>query len=113
MAIKMNATHASAAAPSDEPQPLNLHGVYSAQAACGYTHDLTLHAHQVQHITARLRGVAAISSILLASTDTQMLHLSEWLQFGLIEAISELTRDAAREIECTNELAAKRKGGAA
>ena len=108
-----NAARAGVAAPSNEPQPLNLHDVYRTQAACGYTHDLMIHAHQAQHIAARLRGITAISSILLAASDTEAMHMSEWLHFGLMEAISELASDAARDIERENERAAKREEGAA
>ncbi len=113
MATPTNAARAGTAAPSDEPQPLDLHDLYRTQAACGYTRDLTLYASQVQRITARLRGVTAISSVLLAASDDDALQLSEWLQFGLIEAVNALASDAFREIESTNEHAAKRQGGAA
>lgn len=111
MTMPTNADTAGAAA-SSEPRPLALHDLYRQQAACGYTRDLTLCRRTVQQITARLRGISAITAVLTASSDDESLHLGDWLRFGLIEAIDALASDAHHEIERINERARK-EGGAA
>ena len=100
-------------APNDEPTPLNLHDVYRTHAGCGYTRSLTLAPNQVQQLTARLRGINAIVGVLIAGSDTEVLHLGDWLRSGLVEAISSLSLDAANDIDRANEHAAKTAKGAA
>lgn len=110
MALKsIGASAPVAPVENDEPQPLNLHALYQQQAACGYTRDLVLRSTTAQGITARLRGISAITSILLASSDSETLHLGEWLQHGLIEAVSALAQDAHYDLEQVNESAAAQK----
>lgn len=101
---------ARAAAPSpaladDEPQPLDLHDLYHSMNACGYTRDLTLPAGQVEDIAADLRGIRAITAVLIAGQDTEQLELSDWLSGGLVDAIHRLAWSASTSIEKANNRA--------
>ena len=111
MSDKTNAAQAGESMPV-ESAPLDLHGLYRNQAACGYTRDLTLRSHIVQSITARLRGISTITAVLIASDNTEMLHLGDWLRAGLTEAISALASDAQDDIERINNQAQKERGAA-
>lgn len=102
---------AHSTANSGEPVPLSLHHLYHQQAAAGYSYDLTLHSHQVQKITANLRGINAIAAVLIAGDDGEQLELGAYLRGGLIEAISALSWDLTNRIERDNERAAKKAQG--
>lgn len=97
---------------SEESAPLDLHRLYQQQAAGEYTRDLMLSRSTVQGITARLRGISAITAVLIAADDSEPLCLGAWLSAGLIEAVHALASDAHYDIERINNLAAK-EGGAA
>lgn len=97
---------------SEESAPLDLHRLYQQQAACGYTRDLVLNATQVQDLVTRLRGINAITAVLIAGDNTEQLHLGDWLRAGLTEAISALTWDMANDLERINERARKQEGAA-
>lgn len=101
---------ARAAAPSpaladDEPQPLDLHDLYHSMEACGYTRDLTLPGSDAQNIAADLRGIRAITAVLIAGQDTEQLELSDWLSGGLVDAIHRLAWSASTSIEKANNRA--------
>lgn len=91
----------------DESAPIDLHRLYQQQAACGYTRDLLLSCSTVQGITARLRGISAITAVLIAADDSESLCLGAWLSAGLIEAVHALASDAHCDIERINNRAAK------
>ena len=97
--------------PADEPQPLDIHGLYRAQSECGHANSATLYAHQIQGIAARMRGITAITSILIAAGDEDAMTLGRGMRSGLREAIHELAQYTAYDLEQTSEKA--RKGGAA
>ena len=94
-----------------EAAPLDLHDLCDTQTACGFTNDLTLSAREVQAVTARLRGITAISALFIAAGDSEALKLGEWMQGGLTEALHALAEDAHSVLEWRNEKA--KKGGAA
>lgn len=81
--------------------PLDLHGAYQEQSACGYEHDLRLNKHQVQEMAERLRGIASISAILIA--EGYDVKLGDWLRGGLIGAIHSLTQDMQKDLEQAND----------
>lgn len=84
-------TALGASAPAtEEPGPLDLHDLYRLQHSAGYHHKLTLLPHEAQRIAANLRGLSAINSILIASSDSQSMVLGEWLSGGLFDAIGSL-----------------------
>ena len=111
MTSPKNAAQASVSV-SDESAPLNLHHLYQQQAACGYTRDLVLRAHQVQDLVSRLRGINAITAVLIAGDDTEQLHLGDWLRAGLTEAVGALAWDMTEHLERINERACKQEGAA-
>ena len=111
--MTMQNTMAGTAQPApaeNELRPLDLHGLYRQQAACGYTHGINLSSHQAQAIAARLRGITAITSLFIAATDSEALTLGEWLRGGLVEAVHTLAWDVSRDMEEANN---RKKGGAA
>lgn len=99
-------------APHAEPQPFDVNSLYLRSHNCGYHNGLALPAHQVQDIARRLRGIKAISAILMAAGDRDALSLGDNLEFGLVDALYALATDATTDLEAANELALK-KGGAA
>lgn len=96
----------------DSDDPLDLHDVYRAQAACGYTRDLTLRSHQVQHITGRLRGIHAVAAVLVMGESLDA-TLGAYLRSGLIEAIHAMSLDGIGEIDSINSHAGKAQGATA
>ena len=94
-----------------EPQPLDLHSLYLRNFDCGYHNDLALPAYQVQGIARRLRGIKAITGILMAAADREALSLGDNLEFGLVDALYALATDANADLESANEKALK-EGGA-
>ncbi len=111
MTTKKNADMAGASV-SDEPAPLDLHELYHQQSERGYTRTLTLYPCQVQSIAARLRGITAITAVLIAGDDSETLELGSWIRPGLIEAVHALARNATSTLYSANESAIK-EGGAA
>ena len=102
-------------APTKAPRsaPLDLHGLYQQQKACGYTRSLLLTPSTVQNIAARLRSISAIGAVLAAGTDEELLAVGNFIQGGLIDAINILACDASYELERADEHAAALEGGAA
>ena len=94
-----------------DDQPLDVHATYQTQAECGYVSGLTLSAHEVKSITARLRGISAISALFIAAGDSDALQLGKWIEGGLNDALHALAEDAHSFLEHRNEKA--KKGGAA
>lgn len=82
-----------------EDQPLDLHALYRMNADCGYTDRIDLPAHTASSIAASLRGIRAITAILLVATDTDVLTLGEWLQSGLVEAVDSLADGICTALE--------------
>lgn len=107
----MAPAHPGAAAPispcAHDGAPLNLHALYRQQSACGYTRSLTLHAAQAQQLTASLRGINAITAVLMAESDDETLHLGNWLRAGLVEAVHSIAWSATNDLERINEHAHK------
>lgn len=95
----------------EESEPVNLHGLYRFQSECGYDNDLTLSAYQVQNITRRLRGIRAITGVLMAAGFREDLSLGDYLEGGLKDAVYALACDADADLEQANAKA--RKVGAA
>lgn len=95
----------------EESEPVNLHGLYRYQSECGYENDLTLSAYQVQNITRRLRGIRAITGVLMAAGCREDLSLGDYLEGGLKDAVYALVCDAGEDLEQANAKA--RKVGAA
>ncbi len=88
---------------AQESAPLDLHALYHQQSACGYTRNLTLRATQAQQLTASLRGITAITAVLMAESDDETLHLGNWLRAGLVEAVHSLAWSASNDLERINE----------
>lgn len=114
MATKSNAAQVAVQAEPCQKsarQAMDMHAMYREQAAAGYTRDLTLRASEVQAVTARLRGMEAISAVLIAGLDNEALKLGAWMRGGLVEAMHALAADAYQVLE-RNDTSAQ-KGGAA
>ncbi len=82
-----------------ENEALDLGKLFLKQASCGYTQDVRLYASDVQKLTARMRGILAITSVFIAASDGEALKLSEVQTCGLAEAIHELANDAISDID--------------
>ena len=107
MSDKTNAAQAGAAVPTtDADGRLDLHAVFRLQEECGYTRDLVLDAYSAQRLTGRLRGITALTGVLMAG-DSLEVSLGEWLHSGLVEAIHHLTLDSHRDQEAINDRANK------
>lgn len=107
MSATQNDDQAGAAVPTtDADERINLHAVLLAQEECGYTRDLVLSAYSAQKMAGRLRGINAITSVLIAG-DSMDVRLGEWMRSGLVEAIHHLTQDGQRHLEDINDHAAK------
>lgn len=91
---------------------LDLHALYRRNATCGYSDDLTFSASEVQSMAARLRGVTAISSLLIATINREEFVASESIQSGLVEAMHVLTADVQDSIEKRNNIAQEAKEAA-
>lgn len=90
-----------------EEQPVDVHATYQYQSACGFDRGLTLCAHEVQYITARLRGISSISALLIAAGDRDAMKLGDWMEGGLTEALHALAEDAHSILESNNERSRK------
>lgn len=80
-----------------EEENFNLHAACRDAAEHGFSRNLTLHAHEVQKVAARLRGVVAISALLTA--DSVQFDIGDWLRGGLAEAVRALAEDARDVLE--------------
>lgn len=89
--------------PNQDEKPLDVHATYHQQAACGFVRELVLSAGEVQAITARLRGISAISALFIAADDSEVLKLGPWMEGGLNEALHALAEDAHSILEWRNE----------
>lgn len=110
MTSKKNAAQVAAQAEpcqDFDEQPLNVHATYQQQSDCGYVRALTLNPHEVQSITARLRGISAISALFIAAGDREALKLGEWMEGGLNDALHALAEDAYSILEHRNSCAQK------
>lgn len=85
-----------------EEQALDVHAVYQQQSTCGFVHGLSFSAHEVQSIAARLRGISAISALLIAVGDRDTLKLGDYMESGLNEALHVLAEDAHSILEYRN-----------
>lgn len=90
------------AACAQESTALDLHAQYLQQSACSYSQPLALHAHQAQQLAASLRGITAITAVLMAEEE-DVLHLGNWLRAGLIDAVHTMARSATDELEAIHE----------
>lgn len=95
-----------------QPKPLNLHDLYLLQSDCDYHSAITLQACEVQSITRRMRGIRAITGILMAAADRDAFSLGDNLEFGLIDALFALATDADADLESANAKALKKVGAA-
>lgn len=95
--------------------PLDLHDLSQSLHAAGYNNALTLNPMQVQNMAASLRGIGAITAVLIAGNDTDELKLGEWMRGGLIDAIDQLAFCIAADLEQANDRAntAQQEGGRA
>lgn len=87
--------------------PTDLHDLYQRHARCGYATDLMLTQHQAQEVAARLRGIAAITGVLIACRDEEV-KLGDYLRSGLHDALNALADDATAYIEEAATKAARR-----
>lgn len=92
------------------PQPLDLHALYLQQSACKYVHGVYLTQPEAKAIATRLSGIAAITSVFIAASDSETLVLGEWLHGGLLDAVQALTWDIS---DCIEQAGDRKKGGAA
>lgn len=91
---------------NQERKPLNLHDVCLEQRACGFDNGLHLLSHAVQTIATRVRGIQAISAVLLVD-DSLDCTLGAHLRYGLVGAIHALASDTEADFEQANEAAMK------
>lgn len=96
---------------TENDDSISLHDVYRSNSACGYSRDLSLTASEIQAITARLRGISAISAIQIAASSDEEVKLGAWMRSGLDEAIHALAEDAHAVLEFNNERLKKNGGG--
>lgn len=95
---------------ADEPASIQLHTLYHSNLACNFNNDLTLRAHQAQSITGSLRGIQAITAVLIATADEDAIDLGPWMRSGLIEAINTITWAMSADLEKINERATNAQG---
>ncbi|MNS50468.1 hypothetical protein D3C72_831180 [compost metagenome] len=93
----------------DDEKALDLHDVYNQNSECGFPKELLLSHGSAALIAARLRGINAVSAVLIAGNARDNLDLSDWMRGGLIEAIHALAEDAYGALEHDKELAQKGK----
>lgn len=91
-----------AAIQTQDDQPLDMHRLYRAQSGCGYDNTLTLLPGDVQAIASRLRGITALSAVLMVAGDSERLKLGDWLHGGLCDAMHALAEDAGEVLERYN-----------
>lgn len=84
--------------------PLDLHDLHMRNSACGYERELTLPTYKAQSVAARLRGIRAISAVLITDSSPEI-ELGDYIHFGLIEAISCLADGIITDIEWANSRA--------
>lgn len=89
--------------PTQTDDAVNLHEIYQQNSACGFNRALHLCTDDVQSITSRLRGIRAITALLIATANSEAVDMSEWMRGGLVEAVHVLTGDAHTILERANE----------
>lgn len=93
MSDKTNAAQAGAAVPTtDADGRLDLHAVFRLQEECGYTRDLVLDAYSAQRLTGRLRGITALTGVLMAGDSLEV-------SLGEAAALREALRLALAALE--------------
>lgn len=93
-------------------ESVNLHDLYQRNLACGYRDDLTFSASELQSIASRLRGVTAISALMIATINREEFAVSEYIQSGLVEAMHALAFDVQDSLERRNSTTQKAKEAA-
>ncbi|QXL83271.1 hypothetical protein [Comamonas sp. NLF-1-9] len=86
-------------APANEPEaagfePLDLHEIYMAQAFGDFSAGVRLGAFDARRLAQRLRGIEAISAVLLACGDDNRLRISARMLSGLADAVHALALEA-------------------
>jgi hypothetical protein len=88
---------------------ISLHAEYCHAVACGFSdHPLKLPSDTVKGIAMRLRGISAITAVLMADNagDTDGgVDLGNWLRHGLIDAAYSLASDAGSILHEADERA--------
>ena len=85
---------------------VDLHEEANRSHACGFEHDLKMHAWEAAKVAARLRGISAITTVLRAE-DGDAVVLGGGIRHGLFEAIDALSNDASDKLHAVNYRAAK------
>lgn len=86
----------------DANAAVDLHALYRRAAVCGYGDALTFTGSNVQSIQARLRGITAVSAVLIAEVGSTDIDLGAWMRSGLVEAVHAMAVDASWEIDRLN-----------
>lgn len=110
MNVNFKAAQAAAQAepcPQHQSQAVNVHDLFLEMSACGYTHSLTLSDTEAKGIASRLRGISAVSALLIAGGDEDSLELGDWMRSGLLEALHALADDAGSFLSRSNTRAQK------
>lgn len=84
-----------------EQPAINLHEAAKSHHACGFEQALTLNAHQVANIAARLRAIHAVNRVLFTE-EPAALVLGDYIRVGLLEAVAALATDAHSDLERAN-----------
>ena len=95
---------------------IDLHDEFLSNHACGIDNDLTLNRGTAANIYARMRGLAAITTVLIAESDSSIEHsvkLGNCLRSSLIEAVHALAIDTENDLCEAADRARKVKGVAA
>ena len=92
---------------------ISLHAEYRHAVDCGFSdHPLELSGYTVKGIAMRLRGISAITAVLLADNagDTDGgVDLGNWLRHGLIDAAYSLANDAGSILHEADECASSER----
>lgn len=96
---------------ADEITPVDLHAMYRTMNNGQYGQDMLLTGRDVQKVVSCLQGITAINSILIASADSEVLVLGNWLRAGLDTAVHELADRATRILERNNGNTEKQSQG--
>lgn len=83
-----------------ENAPLNLHETYwqMTDEAC-FDHEVILHPSQAGELASRLRGIKAVTAVLIAGCDEDVLELGNWMRGGLVTAAHILAKDAFHALD--------------
>ena len=88
---------------SNEPGFISLHDEYQNAHACGIDADVSMFSVSAQSLAAKMRGIEAITAVLMAESFEGEVDsgvtLSNWLRHGLIEAAHALTADMRAEFD--------------